>query len=81
MNNSAIKMNADGTVGANVINQTGGNITFYSDSGSTVGGTGDLDMQRAVAAASSNTYNLNGGTFTVPQIGSTATTGTRRREP
>ncbi len=77
MNNTAIKMNADGTTGANVINQSGGTVTFYSDAGTTVGGTGDLDMQRLGAAASNNTYNLNGGTLTVPRIISTATTGTR----
>lgn len=76
-NSSAMKMNGDGTVGANVVNQTGGNVTFYSDAGTTVGGTGNLDLQRAGAAASSNTYNLNGGTLTVPQVISSATTGTR----
>lgn len=77
LNNSALKMNGDGTVGANVINQTGGAVTFYSNAGTTVGGTGDLDLQRAGAAASNNTYNLNGGTLTVPAVISTATTGTR----
>ncbi len=76
-NSSALKMNADGTVGANVINQTGGSITFYSNAGTTVGGTGDLDLQRAGAAASNNTYHLSGGTLTVPRVVSTATTGTR----
>ncbi|MEO5912613.1 MAG: autotransporter-associated beta strand repeat-containing protein [Luteolibacter sp.] len=76
-NSSAIKMNADGTVGANVVNQSGGAVTFYSDAGITVGGTGNLDLQRAGAAASNNTYNLNGGTLTVPQVASTATTGSR----
>ena len=77
LNNTAIKMNADGTVGANVINQSGGAVTFYSDAGTTAGGAGHLDMQRVGAAASNNTYNLNGGTLTVPQIISSATTGTR----
>lgn len=75
--NSAIKMNADSTIGANVVNQSGGTVTFYSDGGTTVGGTGDLDLQRAGAAGSNNTYNLNGGTLTVPRIISTAVTGTR----
>lgn len=74
---SCIKMNGEGTIGANVINQTGGAVTFYSDNGVTVGGTGNLDLQRAGAAASSNTYHLDGGTLTVPQILSTAVTGTR----
>ncbi len=76
-NNTALKMNADGTVGANVVNQTGGSITFYSNAGVTVGGTGDLDLQRAGAAASNNTYHLSGGTLTVPKVISTATTGSR----
>ncbi len=75
--NTAIKMNAEGTVGANVITQNGGAVTFYSDNATTVGGTGHLDMQRSGAAASNNTYHLNGGTLTVPQVLSTAVTGTR----
>ncbi|MEO5914796.1 MAG: autotransporter-associated beta strand repeat-containing protein [Luteolibacter sp.] len=74
---SAIKMNRQTGTGANVINQSGGSVTFYSDNATTAGGTGDLDLQYAGAAASNNTYNLNGGTLTVPRILSTATTGTR----
>jgi fibronectin-binding autotransporter adhesin len=74
---TSIKFNTQGTVGANVINQTGGNVTFFSDNATTVGGTGAIDMQTIGAAASNNTYNLDGGTLTVPQIISTATTGTR----
>jgi autotransporter-associated beta strand protein len=74
---SCIKMNGEGTIGANVINQSGGAVTFYSDNGVTVGGVGNLDLQRAGAAASVNTYHLDGGTLTVPQILSSATTGTR----
>jgi fibronectin-binding autotransporter adhesin len=75
--NSAIKFNVQTGTGANVINQTGGNVTFFSDNATTVGGTGVIDMQTIGAAASNNTYNLDGGTLTVPQIISTATTGTR----
>lgn len=77
LNNSSLKMNADGTVGANVIQHNGGNITFYSNGGSTEGGTGNLDLQRAGSAPSNNTYHLNGGILTVPQVISTNTTGTR----
>jgi len=77
MNNTSIKMNADGTIAPNVVNQNGGSINFYSDAGTNFGGTGDLDLQRAGAAASVNTYNLNGGTLTVPRISSTATSGSR----
>jgi MYXO-CTERM domain-containing protein len=74
---TSIKFNTQGTVGANVINQTGGNVTFFSDNATTVGGGGVIDMQTGGAAASNNTYNLDGGILTVPQIISTATTGTR----
>ncbi|HEY8993093.1 MAG TPA: autotransporter-associated beta strand repeat-containing protein [Lacunisphaera sp.] len=74
---SSIKFNTQSGTGANVINQTGGNVTFFSDNATTVGGAGVIDMQTIGAAASSNTYNLDGGTLTVPQIVSTATTGTR----
>ncbi len=77
LNNTALKMNAYGTVGANVILQSGGNVTFFSNAGTTVGGTGNLDLQRAGGAASNNTYHLNGGVLTVPIIFSSATTGTR----
>lgn len=77
LNGTQIKMNRDGTTGPNIFNQTGGTITFYSDSGTTVGGSGHIDLQRVGAAASSNTYNLDGGVLTVPQIVSSTTTGTR----
>lgn len=76
-NNSSLKMNANGTVGANVINHNGGDITFFSNAGTTAGGGGNLDLQTAGAAASNNTYHLNGGTLTVPQVISTITTGAR----
>lgn len=76
-NGSHIKMNGEGTVGANVINHTGGTITAYSDAGITVGGAGHLDMQRVGATASNNTYNLNGGTLAISQVLSAAATGTR----
>lgn len=74
---SSIKFNRETGTGANVINQTGGNITYYSDNATTVGGSGDLDMMLKGAAGSNNTYNLNGGTLTVPRIISTTNNGTR----
>ena len=77
LNSSCIKMSTGAGTGGNVINQSGGLVTSYSDGGTTVGGTGVLDMQTSGSTASTNTYNLNGGTLTVPQIISTATTGTR----
>ena len=51
-----------------VINQNGGSVIFYSDSGTTVGGTGYLNMPGANTGGSF-TYNLNGGTLQVPRIG------------
>lgn len=77
LNGSPIKMNAEGGTGANVINQSGGTVTFYSDAGVTVGGAGHVDLQRSGAAASNNTYNLSGGTLHTPQVISSAVTGTR----
>lgn len=77
MSNTCIRFSVGNTVGANVVNQTGGTVAFYADNGVTVGGTGVLDLQQGGAAATSNTYNLNGGTLVVPQIISNQTTGTR----
>jgi autotransporter-associated beta strand protein len=67
-NNSSIKLCRYGNTGGNMVNHIGGNITFYSDAGATVGGTGNLDLNYAGGSTSTNTYNLNGGTLTVPQI-------------
>lgn len=60
-----------------VINQTGGNVTFYSNNGTAVGGSGVVDLQLSGSAAMKSTYNLNGGTLTTNQITSTLTTGSR----
>jgi autotransporter-associated beta strand protein len=59
--------------------QNGGTVTFYSDNGTTVGGTGYLDFGRNPGWAQDSgtyTYNLNGGTLTVPQILQEAGSGT-----
>jgi autotransporter-associated beta strand protein len=50
-----------------VLNQNGGAITFYSDAGTTVGGSGEVNM--GVGGIGTYTYNLNAGTLTVPTIG------------
>jgi fibronectin-binding autotransporter adhesin len=52
------------------ITQSGGNVTFYSDAGTTVGGTGALifDTDNPTGNAQNFRYLLNGGTLTVPQI-------------
>jgi autotransporter-associated beta strand protein len=80
LNNSSIKFSpgdTSATSTTNVINQSGGTITFYSNAGATVGGSGDLDLQNAGTSVCSNTYNLNGGLLIVPQIDSSTTTGER----
>jgi autotransporter-associated beta strand protein len=67
-----------GTAGTpNVINQEGGAVTFYSDFATTIGGGGNLDMAYSGASTVVNTYNLDGGTLTVPQVASTTTGPTR----
>ena len=52
------------------INQNGGNVTFYSDAGTTVGGTGAMifDTDNPTGNTQNYRYILNGGTLTVPQI-------------
>ncbi len=52
--------------GSSTFDQNGGSVTFYSDEGVTVGGTGSLNIGNA--GSGTYTYNLNGGTLTVPQI-------------
>jgi autotransporter-associated beta strand protein len=74
-NGTSLKLCRSGNTGGNVVNQVGGNVTFYSDTGLTVGGGGNLDLNYAGGATSTNTYNLNGGTLTVPQVGATSGTG------
>ncbi|MCW1885441.1 autotransporter-associated beta strand repeat-containing protein [Luteolibacter flavescens] len=79
INNSSIKglIGNTGSSGTSVINQTGGSVTFFSDAGTTVGGTGVLDLALSGSATSSSIYNLDGGTLTVPSVVSTNTSGTR----
>lgn len=82
LNNSAIVFSSgnagnNGGGGTNVITQSGGAVTFYSDGGATVGGSGSLDLTFSGSTAANNTYNLNGGILIVPQIISANTNGTR----
>jgi autotransporter-associated beta strand protein len=53
------------------VNQTGGSVTFYSDGGSTLGGTGSID----IGGGAVEIYNLDGGLLSVPVIGYTAASG------
>ncbi len=77
-NGTSIKMcRGNNNTGANVVNQLGGALTFYSNAGVTVGGGGNLDLNYAGGTNSSNTYNLSGGTLTVPQIVASSASGDR----
>ena len=71
-NNAYIALGANTGAGNGTFTQNGGTVTYYSDGGTTVGGTGYLYLGRFGAGAYG--YNLNGGTLTVPQIASTAGT-------
>ena len=78
--NSSIRTstgNASSQAADNVMNLNGGSIVFYSDNATTVGGTGELDLQRSGGAGSRATFNLNGGTLIVPRVMATVASGTR----
>lgn len=64
MNSAATNANSIGAVGAAVMNQNGGNVNAVAQ------------ITIARDAASVATYNLNGGTLTVPNITKGAGTGT-----
>lgn len=77
-NGSSLKLcRGNNNVGPNVVNQLGGTVSFYSDAGATLGGGGNLDLNYAGGASSRATYNLDGGTLTVPQVIASSTGGTR----
>ena len=67
-NNRPINLGANNNANAGTINQNGGTVTFYSDAGTTVGGTGVLSLGAAGTLSGIFEYYLNGGTLTVPQI-------------
>jgi len=75
-NNSSLKLNPLGSIYPTVVNQEGGAVTFYSDTNVTIGGTGNLDLNTGGNSSSVATYNLDGGTLTVPQVIATVTSGT-----
>ncbi|MES2921036.1 MAG: autotransporter-associated beta strand repeat-containing protein [Verrucomicrobiota bacterium] len=74
-NNAAIALGANNDSGSGSFTQNGGTVTFYSNAGTTVGGTGALRLGNAGVspATSSFTYNLNGGVLTVPSVSRNAT--------
>ncbi len=67
-NSNFIAMGANGGAAGGTFTQNTGTVTFYSDAGTTVGGNGILYLGRAGGLTGTFTYNLNGGTLTVPQI-------------
>ena len=74
---TSIKYNQNGSTGPKTFSQYGGNVTFYSDFATTPGGSGNLDLMLSSTPTGTNTYNLNGGTLSVPQIISSSATGSR----
>ncbi|MES2476399.1 MAG: autotransporter-associated beta strand repeat-containing protein [Verrucomicrobiota bacterium] len=66
LNDANIAIGSQGNNAANTLNQDGGTVTFYSDGGTTIGGTGELRIVQN--GTGNNAYNLNGGTLTVPKI-------------
>jgi autotransporter-associated beta strand protein len=59
-----------------ILTISGGNIAFYSDAGTTAGGTGVVDLMKNTGTGT-NTLNLNGGTLAANQVKATNSTGTR----
>ncbi|MBW8782251.1 MAG: autotransporter-associated beta strand repeat-containing protein [Verrucomicrobia bacterium] len=76
-NNSSLTFSDVAATTANgTLTISGGNVTFYSNAGTTVGGTGVVDLMKTTGTGT-NTINLNGGTLTANQIKATSATGTR----
>lgn len=76
-NNSSLtfsNVNAVSTTGTLTI--SGGTVAFYSDAGTTAGGTGVVDLMNKTGTGT-NTLNLNGGTLAANQIKASNNTGTR----
>jgi len=69
-NNNYLTLGANANAGSGTFIQNNGNVTLYSDAGSTPGGTGFLMLGRAAGLTNTYTYRLNGGTLTVPAISS-----------
>ena len=61
--------------GNGTVNQNGGSVTFYIDTGFNPGGVGRLFIGKGTGRTGTYTYNFNAGTLTVPQI--TGTSGNR----
>jgi autotransporter-associated beta strand protein len=75
-NSGNISLLANGAAGGFVF-QSGGTVTFYSNNGTTPGGTGALIVGNAGASGNA-VYELDGGTLAVPSITHTGGVGTFR---
>ena len=67
-NNAYIALGANDNAASGTFTQNGGTVTFYSDAGVTVGGTGKLMIGAAAVNSGTFSYDLNGGVLNVPQI-------------
>lgn len=77
LNNANLAMGViNGGSGSGVVNQNGGAVTFYSDAGTSAGGTGGLRLGLGTGRTGTYTFNLNGGTLTTPVVSRTSGTGT-----
>ncbi|RYD17303.1 MAG: hypothetical protein EOP88_27290, partial [Verrucomicrobiaceae bacterium] len=72
-NNASLRVGNETTTANNIVTQTGGSVTSYSDAGTTVGGTGVVILGR-LTASGQNTYDLAGGTLTTGAVRSEAST-------
>ncbi|MEY4243510.1 MAG: hypothetical protein RLZZ245_1095 [Verrucomicrobiota bacterium] len=71
-NNAGIGFGQGGNhSGTSTIAQNGGSLTFFSDGGTTAGGTGILNLGNG-ASTGTYAYNLNGGTLTAPSVSKTS---------
>jgi autotransporter-associated beta strand protein len=67
-NNANISFGQGGNhTGTSTFTQNGGTVTFFSDGGSTAGGTGSVNLGNG-GSSGTYAYNLNGGTLTTPSI-------------
>lgn len=62
---------------ARTLTISSGNVSFYSDAGNTLGGTGVIDLMLTSNPTGTSTIQLNGGTLTANQIKATSASGTR----
>lgn len=67
LSNADMILGAGNTTGTGTVNQNGGTVTFYSDAGTTAGGTGVLKIG-AGPGFNDMSYYLNGGVLNVNEV-------------